>query len=167
MPTNWSPGYLEGAVDKSLRRLKRDRVDILMLHSPDAETIRQGPAIETLERARAKGKIGRIGISIDTPEAAEAALADGRVGALQVPVHPGATEFSEVLSRADAQGVILIAREIFGGVGAVHLNAGEDRARCIRSLADDRRITVSLVGTTKVNHLLEAVRNLSSQASPT
>ncbi|MCZ8495650.1 aldo/keto reductase [Priestia sp. Y58] len=59
---NNKPEYLRTAVEKSLKRLQTDYIDLYYLHYPDNET----PLVESigeLSRLKEEGKIGSIGIS--------------------------------------------------------------------------------------------------------
>jgi L-galactose dehydrogenase/L-glyceraldehyde 3-phosphate reductase len=127
------------SIDTSLRRLRRDRVDLLQLHDP-VRSVRTGgepgaaevldrilPAFETLRRA---GKIGFVGVTAigDTP-ALHRVLAAGVVDSAQVclnllnptagfaapPGFPG-QDFDRLLARTRAQetGVVVI-RVLAGG----------------------------------------------------
>ena len=81
---DFSPGYLSTALEGSLRRLKRDVIDLYLLHNPTVDVIRNGEALEFLERQREAGKIPFFGVSINTEEEALAALEDGRSDAIQI-----------------------------------------------------------------------------------
>lgn len=163
LPTNWNPAYLGRAIDRSLARLQRERLDIMLLHSPDPAIIRKGVAIDVLVKAKAIGKVGLIGLSVDTVEAAEAALTDNRIDVLQLPVHPGASDYSAIVSRAAAGNIGIIAHEIFGGAASGTALSADQRRQCLASLAADQRVAVSLIGTTKAAHLLEAVDALPTR----
>jgi aryl-alcohol dehydrogenase-like predicted oxidoreductase len=62
---DWNPEMLEQSIDRSLRRLQTDYVDIIHLHSCSEEVLRQGDVIEVLKRAKEKGKTRYIGYSGD------------------------------------------------------------------------------------------------------
>lgn len=159
MPTNWAPDYIAKAVDRSLQRLGRDCLDVLMLHSPPQELIAEGAAIAALERARDAGKIRIIGVSVDTPAAALAALDFPAVAALQVPLHPDDVAFEAALDRARAKGVAIVAREVLGGPNVINkAMLGRDAVQTrLRSVSSIPGVTLALVGTTKLAHLQEAV----------
>ncbi|MEM5016008.1 aldo/keto reductase [Metabacillus indicus] len=59
---NNKPEYLRAAVEKSLKRLQTDFIDLYYLHYPDNETP-LAEAIGELSRLKEEGKIGSIGIS--------------------------------------------------------------------------------------------------------
>jgi aryl-alcohol dehydrogenase-like predicted oxidoreductase len=109
---DFSPGYICKAVEASLRRLRTDYLDVLQLHSPPAEIVRQGEWSQALEALRRAGKVRCYGISCDTLEAAEAALQYPDVACLQLVVSLVEQRFAQAIApRARAQQVAVIARE--------------------------------------------------------
>lgn len=156
VPTHFEKSYLAKALDRSLKRLRVETIDVVMLHSPSTEILRCGDAIGALEAGRAAGKIGVIGASVDDLSAGLAALADPRIRALQIPLHYGQSEFHTLVKEAAASGVAVVAREIFGGVGSPALNCVSVEA-AVRAALALPGISVALVGTTRSEHLFEAV----------
>jgi aryl-alcohol dehydrogenase-like predicted oxidoreductase len=74
---DWSALLIALSVDRSLRRLKTDVLDVMLLHSPDEPTLRNGEALGALVKARQAGKIRFVGCSGDNEVVAHAAtLAD-------------------------------------------------------------------------------------------
>lgn len=66
---DWDAKVLEQTIDRSLRRLKTEYVDVIHLHSCSEEVLRQGAVIEVLQRAKEAGKTRFIGYSGDTTDA--------------------------------------------------------------------------------------------------
>lgn len=159
MPTRWDAGFLTRELEASLKRLRRERIDIHMLHSPAAAVLERGDAVAALEAARLAGKIGRVGASVDDPEAARAALADPRVQVLQLPLHDGDTAYDAILAEAASRGVAIVAREILGGPRAISgaVDVASSAEARIRSVTARPDIAVTLIGTTKPAHLRQAV----------
>jgi aryl-alcohol dehydrogenase-like predicted oxidoreductase len=62
---DWSKSGIEKSIDRSLKRLKTDYVDLVQLHSCDEEMLRKGEVVEALVKARAAGKTRHIGYSGD------------------------------------------------------------------------------------------------------
>lgn len=155
MPTRWDASFLTASLDSSLRRLKREQIEMFMLHSPPADVVMRGEAIDALEEAQRVGKIGLIGVSVDDVPAAEAALKDPRIQALQVPLLPGETMFDSIVSQASRAQVVVIAREIMGGAQVIA--RANDPARYaatrIAAMVNDPRICLPLVGTTRTANL--------------
>lgn len=69
----WSGQLISETVDRSLRSLRTDAIDVILLHSCDLETLRKGEVLAALVRARDAGKVRFVGYSGDNEEAAHAA----------------------------------------------------------------------------------------------
>ncbi|UQA24365.1 aldo/keto reductase [Stenotrophomonas sp. NY11291] len=167
LPTRWDTDFISAAIDGSLRRLRRDAIDVYLLHSPQESTLRNGEAIQALHNAQQAGKIRVVGVSVDDVRTAMAALADPRVGALQLPLHPGSHEYDQVMAQALQQHVKIIAREVLGGqsgIAAAQDPSAFATAR-IQELHDDPRIATVLVGTTKISNMKVAARAAGLTAS--
>ena len=76
----FSADLVTKTIDRSLRRLKTDRIDVMLLHSCDLKMLQQGDALGALVKARDAGKIRFAGYSGDNEAAAyAAALPDAAV----------------------------------------------------------------------------------------
>lgn len=62
---DWTPALIEPSIDRSLKRLRTDYLDVVQLHSCDERQLRQGELIDALRRARDKGKLRYLGYSGD------------------------------------------------------------------------------------------------------
>jgi aryl-alcohol dehydrogenase-like predicted oxidoreductase len=69
----WSKAYISAQVDRALKLLKTDVIDVMLLHSCDQATLHKGEALEALVAARDAGKIRHAGYSGDNEAAAYAA----------------------------------------------------------------------------------------------
>jgi aryl-alcohol dehydrogenase-like predicted oxidoreductase len=83
-PNHFEPEQIEAAFEASCRRLQTDYIDVYFLHWPNID-LPIGPAMETLERLRAAGRIRAIGVSNFTSAEIEAIGQYGRVDVLQPP----------------------------------------------------------------------------------
>ncbi len=107
---HWNPAKMSAGVDRSLKRLKTDRLDLLQLHSCTLEQLRQGDVIDVLRRAREAGKTRFIGYSGDG-EAALWAVESGIFDTLQISVSIADQEAIDlVLPTAKKRGVGVIAK---------------------------------------------------------
>ena len=62
----WSAANVTKTVERSLRKLRTDRLDVMLLHSCDLDTLREGEALGALVKARDAGKVRFVGYSGDT-----------------------------------------------------------------------------------------------------
>jgi aryl-alcohol dehydrogenase-like predicted oxidoreductase len=105
---DWRPESLLQSIERSLRRLKTDRVDLVQLHSCSEDELRKGDVIEALRRAREKGFTRYIGYSGDG-SAARYAIESGAFDTLQTSISIADQEAIELtlpLARERQMGVI-------------------------------------------------------------
>jgi len=105
---DWRCAPLLASIERSLRRLATDYVDLIQLHSCSLGELRKGEAIEALERARERGFTRYVGYSGDG-EAARYAVECGRFDTLQTSVSiadQDAVERTLPLARERSMGVI-------------------------------------------------------------
>ena len=105
--TAWSSLAIEQTVERALRRLKTDHVDVMLLHSCDKETLKKGEALGALVKARDAGKIRFVGYSGDKEAAAHAAGLD-EVAVIETSV--------SICDQANIEGVLPEARRNNVGV---------------------------------------------------
>lgn len=102
---------IETFVDRSLRNLRVDRLDLLQLHCPPTPVFADPEMFAALEGLRAKGKIAHCGVSVETVDEALMAIRQPGVVSVQIiynlfRVKPAQEFFRE----ATAKGVAVIAR---------------------------------------------------------
>jgi aryl-alcohol dehydrogenase-like predicted oxidoreductase len=105
---DWRPTGLLSSIERSLKRLRTDHLDLIQLHSCSLATLKKGDAIEALERARERGWTRYIGYSGDSAEA-RYAIECGRFDTLQTSVNIADQEALELtlpLARERGMGVI-------------------------------------------------------------
>ncbi len=73
---SWTPALIAKTVDRSLKNLAVDQIDVMLLHSCDLKVLKDGGVIEPLVKARESGKIKFLGYSGDNEAAAYAAGLD-------------------------------------------------------------------------------------------
>ncbi|MNO68834.1 General stress protein 69 [compost metagenome] len=81
-----SPAFLREEVEKSLKRLQTDYIDLMYIHYPDGKTP-GAEAVGALKQLKDEGKIRAIGVSNFTPDQLKEANKDGYVDVLQGEYH--------------------------------------------------------------------------------
>ena len=105
---NWSQASLLQSIERSLGRLKTDRLDIVHLHSCSESELRKGEAITALQTARERGYTRYIGYSGDS-RAAHFAVECGAFDTLQTSISIAdqeAIELTVPLAHKKQMGVI-------------------------------------------------------------
>ncbi len=111
----WDRATVESSIDRSLKRLRTDRIDVMQLHTCELEVLKRGEVIEALLDAKQAGKVRFAGYSGDNEEALWA-VESGHFDTLQ-------TSFSlvdqrartwEILQKADEQGMGVIIKRPIG-----------------------------------------------------
>jgi aryl-alcohol dehydrogenase-like predicted oxidoreductase len=129
---DFSPGYLRGAVEASLRRLQSDHIDLYQLHSPPREELTGSglqDALGLLARLKTEGKIREYGIALDSVYDAVHCLDMEGLASLQMPF--GLMDLQAldgVFDRVSERQLGIIARGCFGG-GALKQSLTEAELR--------------------------------------
>jgi len=115
----WAAKTIEDSIDRSLRRMKTDHLDLVQLHTCDIDTLERGDAIRVVQDAKTAGKTRFIGYSGDN-EAARWAVDSGLFDTLQTSfnlVDQGARNGTLQAAQASGMGVIAkrpIANAVWG-----------------------------------------------------
>ena len=73
----FSRAWLREAFERSRERLRRERVDCLLLHNPSRQAFENSELREFCEELRSQGRVGAWGASIGSAEVGHAAIAAG------------------------------------------------------------------------------------------
>ena len=153
------PEYLRRAVLRSLARLRREQVDMFLLHSPSAADLADGEALDCLSALKQEGLARCIGVSCDDQATLIGIASDKRVEVIEAPFGPNRQDLLVDLKHAAERGAIVIAREIL----TRDLKARRPAVAAALSFClAEPSIAVSLVGTTDARHLDEAIRAVGS-----
>ena len=100
------------SVEGSLRRLRTDAVDVLLLHSVTTDVLTEGRALDALESERARGRCRWIGASTYGVAAAEAAARDSGVDCLQVAYSALDRRLESPIDDIAGRGIGIVARSV-------------------------------------------------------
>jgi aryl-alcohol dehydrogenase-like predicted oxidoreductase len=106
----WTYDEVTASIERSLKRLKVDYVDLVQLHSCSADILKQGECIRALKDAKAQGKTRFIGYSGDSTDALYA-IETGEFDTLQTSVNIADQEALELtIPKAKERGMGIIAK---------------------------------------------------------
>ncbi len=133
LPTpDWTYETVAANIDRSLVRMKTDRLDLVQLHSCGVDVLDKGDVIRALQDARKAGKVRFLGYSGDN-EAAHWAVDSGHFDTLQTSLNLAdqRARTTGLLKKAEARKMgIIIKRPIAGGTwGSVKKGRANSRVR--------------------------------------
>ena len=178
----WDPRLLEASIERSLRRLRTDHLDLLQLHSCSLDVLRKGDVIKVLEKAKREGKTRYIGYSGDN-EDARYAIHTGAFDTLQTSVSiadqqeidftlPAARQLGMgiIAKRPLAEAVWLresVAKNAYAypywerlqtlNYNFLHGDATTSVATALRFTLSVPGVDVAILGTTSVEHMRENI----------
>jgi aryl-alcohol dehydrogenase-like predicted oxidoreductase len=114
---DFGPKHIEQALHGSLRRLKRQTVDLYQLHGPASMSV-PDETWETLERLRMSGKLRYIGVSIKSRQLADvnldSFLHNPLVSTIQIKYNLQEATRGFALDKTDIKNCALLARSPLG-----------------------------------------------------
>lgn len=150
---DFSPESIRNSVESSLRTLKTDYLDVLLLHSngKDVQILSETDALPTMIRLKEQGKTRSIGISLKTISGISRAAEVMDV--IMAPMNSDDDSLGEELSNAHERGCGIIAIK---GLRSGHLN-GVSVEESVRFVLKNVFIDVLVVGTLNKDHLRQVV----------
>jgi aryl-alcohol dehydrogenase-like predicted oxidoreductase len=150
---DWSAPALIRSLDASLRRLRTDRVDGFLLHSPPTAIAADPVVHEALATMRDAGKARHVGISCDDRDSLRAAFTMPALTMLELPVDL-LGDVAGFAAEIELRGIIVIAREV------ISLRPELTPADAVREALGKPLVGCALVGTTRLTHLADLQRQL-------
>jgi aryl-alcohol dehydrogenase-like predicted oxidoreductase len=147
---DFSASAINASVENSLRRLRTDHIDLLLLHSngEDLAILTQTDALEALSRLKTSGKIRLAGISAKTESGVRHAART--LDVIMAPFSQKEPQLGAALAAAHEQGV--------GVLGIKALFSGHLAARgAIEYVLRQEFIDSLILGTINPEHLKAAV----------
>ena len=166
-PGQWSPNgrpdYLKQCVDKSLKRLKLDRIDLYQLHRIDSK-VPMEDSLGALKEARDAGKIRHIGLSEVSPEEIARARKVVPIVTVQNQYNVADRKWDNTLAYCEKEGLGFMPWSPVGGSHGLNSNALETAAKAknatvyqlaIAWLLQRSPVMLPIPGTSSVTHLEE------------
>ncbi|MFT5471516.1 MAG: aryl-alcohol dehydrogenase-like predicted oxidoreductase [Verrucomicrobiales bacterium] len=163
---DFSPEHIHDSVERSLRRLDRERIEILLLHSngDDVRILKESGAAEALTALKAEGKLGAIGISTKTVEGGRLAFEMG-LDVVMAAYNPWHTEEEPVLDAAAAAGRAVLVKKALGS-GWLGQESGKSKAEQVAESFEfifaHPGATAVIVGTINPENLAANARSVAA-----
>ena len=187
---DWSASSILQSIERSLRRLQTDRIDLIQLHGCSEAVLKTGEAISALEKARERGWVRYLGYSGDGHPARFAVECDA-FDALQTSINIADQEaVSQIAPLTRARNIGLIAKRPVANfawktghkpINSYHhqyyerlrklnfdflRNDEESIAIALRFVLSVPGVQTAIVGTTKPERCQENARLLESRPLP-
>jgi pyridoxine 4-dehydrogenase len=167
-PNQWthdaSPAHLRAAVEGSLKRLRRNRIDVYQLHTPDP-VIPFDESVETLAQLREEGKIRLVALSNVTREHVERARKIVPIASVQNRYSFADREWDTVLDYCAENRIAFIpwfplgagkvAHEALNEIASSH--SATPKQIALAWLLRRSPLTLPIPGTSSVPHLEENI----------
>jgi aryl-alcohol dehydrogenase-like predicted oxidoreductase len=151
----FSESYLATCIDGSLRRLRKECLDIFYLHDPSQQVMEEDGWRKAVTSALQSGKIRCFGISSPDPEVQDIAARDPLCEILQIPLHLGVRAIPETSKP-------IVANHVFGHglnsplVAEIAQEVGcSPRSLLLAYAASRKGVACVLTGTGRASHLRE------------
>ena len=154
---DFSPEGVVASCERSLRRLRVDSVECLLLHSDGVaeNSFDRSGVFDAMDDLKQRGLIRAIGASIKTPEGA--AIAIPRCDVLMIEYSFAAPSMRSSIEAAGAAGVGVFLKKVLGS-GRVGDGYTRSAADALRFVYETRGVTSVLIGTLNAGHLRENAR---------
>lgn len=169
---DFAPESIIASVERSLLRLRTDRLDIVLLHSDgdDAWIILQSGAVDALRELKQRGLVRAVGVSTKTPDGGLLATRStgGACDVVMVTHNPRDRDDAVVIEAARHRGVGVLVKK---ALGSGHIDetaqrlpvafrpAGFDPVEAVLRFSLMRAgVSSVIVGTANPKHLVQAVR---------
>ncbi len=149
-------------IEISLQNLCTDYIDLYQVHNPsakDLETVMAADgALEALQKAKAAGKIGHIGITLHSVELFEQVLELPWVETVMFPYNIVETQGEELIARCAEKNIGFICMKPLAG-GAI-----DDAEIAMRFIVSNPSVTVIIPGMADVKEIAQNVQAVSNTA---
>lgn len=150
---DFSAAATRASVERSLRRLRCDRLDAVLIHSDgdDVRILREEGALEALRALQAAGSVRAVGMSVKT--VAGGLLAVERCDVVMVTYNPRERDALPVIRAAHAAGKGVLIKK---GLASGHLDGlgvADPVAACLRLIFAEPGVASMVAGTLDPAHL--------------
>ncbi|MBV8802086.1 MAG: aldo/keto reductase [Gammaproteobacteria bacterium] len=151
---DFSPLAIRNSVERSLKRLRTDFIDILFIHSngEDKKIILENGALDTLKELKKAGLIRAYGMSTKTIEGGLLAI-DRDVDTVMITFNPVNHEEKPVIDYAYQKNVGIFIKKAFASGHLQKIEGTDPIQTAIDFILKEKGITSIILGTLNRNHL--------------
>lgn len=178
---DFSAKHTRMSVERSLRRLRTDYLDLVLIHSDgdDLKILQQAEVLHTLQQLKQEGWIRALGISSKTLEGG--LLAAEICDAVMVTYNAGQQDEAPVIAKSAQHGAAVLLKKVLASghichdapaPGAISASNGKESdpiQRALNFAYAPQGVTSAIIGTLSEHHLrdnlLKAIRAQDSAAS--
>lgn len=152
---DFSPGAIEASIERSLKRLRTNRLDVALLHSDgrDEWILRESGALDALAKMKRKRVILAAGISTKTPEGAMLAATLGPecgCDVLMATLNSESCADLPAIREAGRRGMGVFIKKVFASGHAV---ADGRTSESLRAALTEPAVSCVVIGTINASHL--------------
>ena len=170
VPRCYDSAYISAAFAGSLKRLRSERVDILLLHSPSLVDLTQRRFEAAATRLLANGDAAHFGVSCDSPEVARAAAELPYVSFVELPLDIVNFDQRALVADLATRGIGVLARSPFGGGSLASFFAArlgafdvDTQAYCLQSVVRAEGVLSAIVGMSTAHRVHENLALLTRE----
>src|SRR2546421_801647 len=171
---NGRPDYLKSCVDKSLKRLRLDRIDLWQLHRIDPH-VPVEESLGAIKEAQQAGKIRHVGLSEGSPEEIERASKVVPIVSIQNRYNVEDRKWDKVIDYCEKENLAFLPWYPVGGGRGVKSAALEAVAKAHQAsvyqvalawLLQRSPVMLPIPGTANIQHLEENVASAKLKLTP-
>lgn len=162
---DFSPHYIKQSIDRSLKNLKTDYLDIVLVHSngEDEKIIKEDNVFSTLAELKKTGKIRAYGMSSKT--VAGGLLTVEHADVAMVTYNPHAVADHAVISAAQQKNKIIFIKKALASGHLSKFSAKDPISEAMQFIFKEPGVTSVIVGTLNQEHLrhnVQVVKNIET-----
>ena len=167
---DFSPGHIRFSVERSLRRLNTNVIEMMLVHSSgdDVNIIEQSGCLEVLADLKKEGKILASGMSTKTPEGGILALKHSDIAMVTYNLNEQGEKPVLDYAHEHNRG-ILIKKALASGHACLHssVNTGDPVYDSMKLVFSHPAVSSAIVGTINPTHLRQNVETCARVLSQT
>jgi len=155
---DFSPGHTRASIERSLRRLRTDRLEIVLVHSDgnDLDIINRSGTLETLAELKEEGKILAFGMSTKTVEGG--VLAARKSDCVMVTWNLEYDDDIPVIEFCREQGKGVLIKKALASGHAAKAGGQDPVGKSFSTIFSNPGVTSAVIGTINPAHLRDNVK---------